>query len=336
MDDELTKIYYDPRQGLLSAKKLWIKTGKKYPLKKVTEWVKQQEGDQILLGQKRRVVYPPIRAPSIGYYQADLLEVPRGGAYNKQVRYLLNVIDIYSRKAFSQPITRKTAENTLQAFKKMNLKNIKSIQTDDGNEFSGAFARYLKDNCIPHRVVYAGRKNIQGIVERFNQTLRNLIERYKLVMNTNKWINMLPFLIENYNTTYHSTIKMTPEDVWLGATPKNLTENTKRTYRAIQIAENFKIGDKVRTLVDRKTFNKGRQKFSSDIKTITNIDQWKYYVDDERRPYLYYELKKVNVVKRAPKRQQTKKVASKKVYKVGTVDRPNTRKNRVDLSKYDL
>ena len=333
MDTELRTIYYDPEQGLLSAKKLWEKTGKKYTLKQVSEWIKNQEAHQRLIGQHKKIVYPAIRAPKIGYYQIDLLEVPKVTPLNNKARYIFNLVDIYSRKAFSQPITQKTPSKVLEAFKIMDLKNPIRITSDDGSEWKGVFRKYLDNKHIIHTVVYPGQKNKMSIVERFNQTLRNYIERYKTAMNTNKWIDVLQKLVRNYNNTEHSTIGTTPNKVWNGAKPQNIERAVKQTAKAINKAQDFKVGTKVRTLINRKTFDKGRKKYSADVKTITRINMWAYYVDNERRPYAYYELKKVDTVEQAPQRQATKKPQQKRTYKEASVERPKTRGKRVDLKK---
>ena len=49
-----------------------------------------------------------------GFQQADLLFLPMDNKYN----YALVVVDIHSRKCDAEPITTKTAETVVKAFKK--------------------------------------------------------------------------------------------------------------------------------------------------------------------------------------------------------------------------
>ena len=51
-----------------------------------------------------------------------------------------------------------------------------------------------------------------GIVDRFVRTLRGMINKYMAMHNTTKYINVIDDLVENYNASYHSGIKMIPDD----------------------------------------------------------------------------------------------------------------------------
>ena len=48
------------------------------------------------------------------------------------------------------------------------------------------------------------------MVERFNRSIRELIDKYMIEYNTHKYIDVLDKLINNYNNRKHSGIKMTP------------------------------------------------------------------------------------------------------------------------------
>ena len=95
--------------------------------------------------------------------------------FNDQRGVFLNVVDVYSRKAWSEPLTNKTAKSVAEAFKKVLFFGIpEQVQSDKGSEFMGA-----------------GDKTKQGIVERFNGTLRDKIDRYLVGHNTNRFIDVL-------------------------------------------------------------------------------------------------------------------------------------------------
>ncbi len=48
------------------------------------------------------------------------------------------------------------------------------------------------------------------MVERFNRTIRDKLTMYFSAYNTNHYIDVIDKLIDNYNNTIHSSIKMTP------------------------------------------------------------------------------------------------------------------------------
>ena len=49
------------------------------------------------------------------------------------------------------------------------------------------------------------------MIERFNRTIRDLIQNYMINYKTNRYYDILQELIYNYNTRYHNSIKMTPK-----------------------------------------------------------------------------------------------------------------------------
>ena len=70
---------------------------------------------------------------------------------NRKVRYLFNIIDVYSRYVWSYPITNKKSTTTADILNKwLKLVKIKynkkpiNLNSDDGNEFKGKFKILLK------------------------------------------------------------------------------------------------------------------------------------------------------------------------------------------------
>lgn len=52
-----------------------------------------------------------------------------------------------------------------------------------------------------------------SVVERLNKTIKILIKKYIVANNTTRWIDNPQKFIDNYNSTYHSSIKMKSKDV---------------------------------------------------------------------------------------------------------------------------
>ena len=51
------------------------------------------------------------------------------------------------------------------------------------------------------------------VAERFIRTLMNKIYRYMTSISRNVYVNKLDDIVNKYNNTYHTTIKMKPIDV---------------------------------------------------------------------------------------------------------------------------
>ena len=50
------------------------------------------------------------------------------------------------------------------------------------------------------------------MIERFNRTIRDKINKYMMAYDTHQFIDDIKLLVENYNNTLHSSINMTPNE----------------------------------------------------------------------------------------------------------------------------
>ena len=131
-------------------------------------------------------------------------------------RYLLTVIDCFSKYAWAVPIKRKDAKTLEQAFNHLfciaEPRVPERLQTDKGLEFYNPRVKRL-----------LARKNIKlfsthsdtkaSIVERFNRTLKTRMFQYFTAKKTNRYMNVLGYLLHSYNNSVHRTIGMKPADV---------------------------------------------------------------------------------------------------------------------------
>ena len=50
------------------------------------------------------------------------------------------------------------------------------------------------------------------MIERFNRTIKEKMFKYFSANNTRKYVDVLDLLVDQYNNTIHSPIKMTPKE----------------------------------------------------------------------------------------------------------------------------
>ena len=83
---------------------------------------------------------------------------------------------------------------------------------DKGSEFYNAsFKKWLQDNYI---VMYSTNNEGKSVVaERFIRTLESKIYRHMTSISKNVYIDKLDNIVDEYNNTYHTTIKMKRIDV---------------------------------------------------------------------------------------------------------------------------
>ena len=148
-------------------------------------------------------------------WSADLADMKLLSRYNKGIRFSLCVIDIFSKYAWVVPLKDKKGISIVKAFQiilKQSNRKPNKIWVDIGSEFYNAsFKKWLQDNDI---VMYSTHKEEKSVVtERFIRTLKNKIYKYMTSISKNVYIDKLDDIVNEYNNTYHTTIKMKPIDV---------------------------------------------------------------------------------------------------------------------------
>lgn len=205
-------------------------------------------------------------------YQADLLDFQPLKRDNSGTRFLLTIIDCFSRYAMAIPIKSKhgkVVKAALQkAFKKMKIP--KKLQTDQGREFYNRHvSEYLQQNNIVHFSVLSDLK--AQMVERFNRTLRAKILKYMIAKKTLRYVNVLPDIVHGYNSTPHSALE--------GLSPKQVKKsNEKEVWHILyddylankKKKHQFEINDFVRLAIKRGPFTKMTKTFGDDIFIVSN------------------------------------------------------------------
>ena len=105
-------------------------------------------------------------------YQADLVDLTNISRYNDKHRFLLTVIDVFSKRVWAIPVLNKSAQHITDAFEKvLSWSGIcRMLQTDNGSEFiNSTFQEMLKRNNIHFYTSNSDTK--ASICERFNRTL---------------------------------------------------------------------------------------------------------------------------------------------------------------------
>ena len=144
---------------------------------------------------------------------ADLADMQLVNKYNKGVRFLLCVIDIFSKYAWFVPLKDKKGVSIVAAFQSiLKQSNRKPNKIDKGSEFcNSSFKKWLQDNDIVMYLTHNEGKS--AVAKRFIRTIKNKIYRYITSISKNLYIDKLDDIGNEYNNTYDTTIKMKPIDV---------------------------------------------------------------------------------------------------------------------------
>ena len=219
---------------------------------KVQDFLESQ--DAYTLHKPIRRKFPRRKTISLGIdriWQLDLADLSNISRDNDNFNFILTCIDCYSRYAFAVPVKNKSAPEVKSAFEKILLESGRSplyVQTDKGREFLNAiFLSFLKQRSIVHYT--SENDDVKcAVVERFNRTLKSKMWRYFTHAKSLRYVEVLPKLMLSYNSTYHSSIKMAPEQM-----DGHYVSKVARG----RIVYKFKVGDTVRISRTKEAFRKG-------------------------------------------------------------------------------
>ena len=135
--------------------------------------------------------------------------------FNKGIRFLLCVIDIYSKCAWVVPLKDKKGVTIVNAFQKIlvdSKRKPNTIWVDKGREFyNKSIKSWLEKSNIEMYSTDNEEKPV--LAERFIRTLKTKTYKYITSVSKNVYIDKLDDIVDEYNNTYHGTIKMKPVDV---------------------------------------------------------------------------------------------------------------------------
>ena len=193
---------------------------------------------------------------------------------NKGFRYMLNVIDVFSKFAWSIPLKDKKGITVLNGFKQIAKESRRipqHIWVDEGKEFYNKnMDEWLKKNNIIRYSTHGEHKS--AVVERFNRTLKTNMWKRFTAENTRNWINMLDKLLTEYNNKKHSTIKMTPIEASKKDNEEIVWNNLNNKVNIVTSKQKFKVGDTVRISRIKAVFEKGYlPNWSEELFTVVEV-----------------------------------------------------------------
>ena len=113
--------------------------------------------------------------------------MPLISKFNKGFRFLLCIIDIFSKYAWVVPLKDKKGISIVNAFQKILKESDRKpnkIWVDKGSEFyNNSFKKWLKDNNIEMYSAHNEGKSV--VAERFIKTLKTKIYKYMTSISKN-------------------------------------------------------------------------------------------------------------------------------------------------------
>lgn len=320
IDGYLKTIYFDPNHpaayGGVDKLYRFVKSdGQPVSKGQIKKWLSKQNVYVKHKPLKRKFTRARVVVPRKFYqFDADTISMTRYDKNNMGFKYILIIVDILSRFAWTHPLKSLTGKEMVVALKTVLSKNPENMRTDGGSEFINVqVSRYLRSQNIDNFQTLNEAK--ANYVERIIKTIKTKLVKYMHHNETFEWVDVLPKIIHNYNNTYHRSIKMTPSQaltidnptLWqmqYGPKPKPLTKITSKPPKD-KSPYTFKMGDKVKLSFIRSKFDRAYdQKWTDEVFSITertnkqNIPQYsvKDWSNDPVRGTFYEaELQNVTV-----------------------------------------
>ena len=132
--------------------------------------------------------------------------------------------------------------------------------------------------------------------------------KYFSANNTRKYIDVLNLLIEQYNDTIHSSIKMTPVEASREVNENKVWRNVYPEFSGVTLIPKFSLGDNDRITKKKKIFDKGyTQRWTEEVFEISKFHLTipvtfkitDYNGEETQFPFYEQELQK-NLTRRVP------------------------------------
>ena len=219
---------------------------------------------------RRRVIVKSIRE----LFQSDLIDMSKYSRQNKGFKFLLVVINVFTKFAWVQPLKSKSGNDVTLAMEKI-LQSIpykpKFLHSDEGKEYFNAKFKALMDKFnIIHYATHSVMK--ASIVERLNRTIKMKIWKHFSLSGKYEYIDVLQKLVDEYNSSKHRTTGMAPKNVGK-KDEKYLLNHVYNNEAIARKKPKFKKGDVVRVSKYKHLFEKGyTPNWSAELFKIVKVN----------------------------------------------------------------
>lgn len=323
MNQQLLELYEE--NGFPGVSKLYSivkQNNLKIPLKTVAEFVLNNEVSQLHKRTTKAVIgrYITTTGPHTEY-QMDLLDMQKFSRNNGGNNWILICVDIFTRRAEAVPLRTKKADDALtgiqQIFSKLGKPQI--ISSDNGSEFKGAVGKWLKKEQILHKTNEVLDHKVLGIIDRFSQTIKNMLYKYFTRSQSTEWLQILPKYIKAYNSSVHSTLGISPNQAEKYPTDTMNIHFQRMVANSAAEISKVKVGDWVRVKKYKQTFDKGYTiKYSLDVHEVID-NKGSTFVLDNGKQYRQEQLQVVKKPIESPTQKKDVAKQAQKQHKVRTI-----------------
>ena len=242
-----------------------------------------QSNRKKLLG--KIVAYRPL-----SLIQMDIFDMQNYTRTNKGYKYILCIIDVFTRKVWTYKMQLKNSKNVQDSFNDFLQKsgiqsNTPSIlMSDNDATFTNeSFQVILRENKIIHQPNIIDDHHALGLIDRFARTLKTIFTRLFVQTKSDNWIDHIDEIVGNYNNNGHTAIdNIKPNDAFLKKNLKKIYNiNYEKSLFNISVSD-IDVNDKVRIKLKGK-FRKGTDaRYTDEVYTVTKVRGNSITLDDDK------------------------------------------------------
>lgn len=299
--------------------------GLKYTKQEVDEFLSsrtEQQQTKIQVEKKkdlgRIVAYYPL-----SLIQMDIFDLAKYYRDNQGYKYILCIIDVYSRKIWCYKMKNKDNNNVFESFKKFmidsDLKKFTPtiLMSDNDSTFiNDKFQQILETNKIIHQSNVVGDHHALGLIDSFARTLKKTFTRIFLQNDSTNWTSHINEVVDNFNDMPNSAIdNIKPNDAFLEKNHRKIYDINYEKSLYNNGKSDIEVNDKVRIKLTG-TFRKGTEaKYTDDVYTVKKVNGKSITLDNDE----VYKRTSLLIVPKSTKTDEKNVIV--KVNKQNKVDR---------------
>lgn len=256
--------------------------GLKVTKQQVDDFIKSctEQQQTTITTEKKRDLGKIVAFYPLSLIQMDIFDLAKYYRDNQGYKYILCIIDVYSRKVWCYKMKNKDNNNVFESFQKfMNDSDLKKytptiLMSDNDSTFiNDKFQQILESNKIIHQPNKLNDHHALGLVDSFARTLKKTFTRLFLQHNNTNWISELDEVIKNYNGMSNSALKnIKPNNAFSEQNHRKIYDINYEKSLQNNVTSDINVGDKVRIKLTG-TFRKGTEsRYSDDVYTVKKVN----------------------------------------------------------------
>ena len=211
-NDVLKKIYEDITQGPAQGiDTFYARVRDKYlniRRSDVSTFLKSQKLYQITKSQNHTTNKPIMSSSPNERYGIDCINMvsyaSANGGIDRGWKFILTVVDYFSRKCWLRALKSQTAINVRNALISIVAETKtypRIVQADNGSEFQAETSEWFKEHNIKYIKTLSYSPESNGLVEGVNKKIRRVLREINIRVNSRNWTNYLQTTANYLQTT---------------------------------------------------------------------------------------------------------------------------------------